>query len=106
MTARPKNRERVVAWHLKIGAIIDETLPTGVPDPGAEIEALHMALLELGVTGVLSQHDQAETLSIVNETLYDIFDAQEQPDHWRHREQAEMIEVYKQVRRELNPRKS
>jgi hypothetical protein len=96
-----KEREPVMGWNLKLTAMIDQALPADVSDPRKETEALHMALLEMAIAGLMSQTDQADAMTVINQTMYDLFDAQLNDHHWRHKENSEMAAIYKKVRREF-----
>jgi hypothetical protein len=100
MTPDHQQRQPIVLWHLKLCAMIDESVPD---NPSvAELEGLPYALLEMGISALLGRMDQTETMTVVNQTLYDLFEAQDEQDHWRHRENAEMAAIYKQVRQQLD----
>jgi hypothetical protein len=102
MSANRQQRERVMAWQIKLGTIIQEALPDDVGKAQPEIDALHVALLELGIGALLDHMDQTETMTFVNYVLYDMFDARNEPGHWRNKEAAQLAASYKKVRRQLD----
>jgi hypothetical protein len=96
-----KKREPIMRWHLQLTAMIDHALPADTPDPHKEMEILHIALLEMAIAGLMSQMDQTDAMTLINQTMYDLFDAQDDDHHWRYKENAEMAAIYRKVRQEF-----
>lgn len=61
-----EEREPVIAWHLKLTAMIDQAMPIDTPNPYKELEALHMALIEMGISGLITQFHQTDAMVAVN----------------------------------------
>jgi hypothetical protein len=94
-----QQRERVMAWQAKLGSIIHDALPEDARKAQPEIDALYVALLELGIGALLDQMDPTETMAFVNYVLYDMSDARTNSAHWRNREAAQLAATYKKARR-------
>ncbi len=99
-------RERVMAWQIRLGGFIHNALPDDAGKAQPEIDALYVALLELGIGALLDQMDQPETMAFINHVLHDMSDAQANPTHWRNREAVELATIYKKTRHDVDDHRS
>jgi hypothetical protein len=99
-----QQRERVMAWQVKLGSLIHDALPDDIGKAQPEIDALYVALLELGIGALLDQMDQAETRAFIHYVLRDISNARSDPRHWRNREALQLAAIYKKTCREMDDR--
>lgn len=102
MAPNRQHRERVIRWQAKLGAFIHDALPDKADDAVPEIDALHVALLEMSIGGVLDQVEPGEAMSFVNCVLHDMLNAQNDPTHWRHAENTKIAALYTSVRRDTD----
>lgn len=84
-------RKSIVAWRRKLEAIA-ENIDTGDANRDLlELHALHIAMIELGILGLLATTKDIATREIVEEMLADILASQDDPAHWRNAERRKEI---------------
>ena len=89
-----QQRQGIMIWRLKLATMVDQAFPTDAADPKAETEAMQIALLEMAIASMRMLEDQTGTMTVLNQVMYDMFDAEDDPKHWRHEENSRMIEIY------------
>lgn len=86
-------------WHVKLATMIAEFLPANTSNPSAEVEAVNLALLELGITACLETMGESDAYTFVKNTFDDIAESRKNKDHWRNCEDREMIELSEKIKR-------
>lgn len=101
MKQHKNQRQRVMVWRLKMATMIEQAYQMGIADSDEETEALQTALLEMAISGFLTREDQTGTMTALNQIMYDIFDAENDPCHWRREEDERMVEIMQDLHAEL-----
>ncbi len=79
-------RKSILAWRQKLDALA-EAIDTGDANRDlCELHALHIAMTDSGIYGLLASIKDAATREIVEEMLGDILASKDDPAHWRNAE--------------------
>ncbi len=100
MNFTQQERRRIMAWRIKLALMVDQAYLAEPHKSEKYTAALHIAMLEMAIAGMRTIEDQTGTMTVLNQVMYDIFDAEDDPDHWRQRENADLIDLYAKVMRE------
>lgn len=93
-------RQSIMTWRLKMALMVDQAFMADVNNAEAEVTSLHIAMLEMAIAGMRTIEDQTGTMTVLNQVMYDMFDAEDEPNHWRHKENSRIIDIYTNVMRE------
>ena len=92
-----QERRRIMAWRIKLAVMVDQGFAVESYKPEEEKAALHIAMLEMAINGLRTIEDQIGAMTVLNQVMYDIFDAEDDPDHWRQHENAELLDLYAKI---------